>query len=73
MANKNSYSGCVIIIIGFILGTIVFRQFYTDKVWERALNVPVEYMPITSSVGLWLVICIGCCWLLINIISKLKK
>lgn len=73
MANGDNYSGCLVIIIGFILGTILFRQFYTDEVWERALNAPVENMAVTTSIGLWLMVCFGCTWLLGTILRKLKK
>lgn len=58
MANKNSNSGCAIIIIGFIIGTIIFGAIFTDKVWDRVLNAPVSSMAATNSIYLWLVLCI---------------
>lgn len=73
MANKDSNSGCTIIIVGFIIGTIIFGAIFTDKVWDRVLNAPVSSMAATNSICFWLVLCIGCSWLVGKIWSSSNK
>ena len=63
MANNNDNSGCIIFIIGFVVGTILFNLVYTDKVWDRVLNAPVSAGAATTSIGIWIIICLVCSWL----------
>ena len=73
MAKEDNNSGCAIIIIGFVIGTIIFSAIFTDKVWDRVLNAPVETMSATNSIGFWLILCIGCSWLVGKIWMSLNN
>ena len=73
MSKEHNYSGCIIIIIGFIIGTIIFNKIYTDDVWNRVLNAPVEAMATTNSIGLWFVLCMGLSWLVGKIWSSINN
>jgi len=73
MASKVENSSCAISIIGFVIGTVLFNVIYTDKVWDRVLNAPVSAMAATSSICLWLVMCIACSWLIGRLWSSTKK
>lgn len=73
MAAKDENSGCIIIIIGFVIGTIIFSLIFTDKIWDRALNAPVRNGSMTTTIGLWIVFCLICSWLVGNIWKSFKN
>lgn len=60
MANNDSNTGCIIMIVGFVIGTILFNLVYTDKVWDRVLNAPASAGLTTTSIGLWAITCLAC-------------
>lgn len=63
MANYNHNSGCIILIAGFVIGTILFKLVYTDKVWDKVLNAPVSAGATTTSIGIWIITCLVCSWI----------
>ena len=65
-------SGCVILIIGFVVGTIIFSLIFTDKVWDRVLDAPIRNGSMTTSIGIWLILCLACSWLIGRIWKSFK-
>ena len=72
MSKDENNSGCIILIIGIIIGTLIFNSIYTYEVWDRVLNAPVEAMAATTSIGFWIILCLGCTWLIGKIWSLLN-
>ena len=73
MSKDENNSGCIILIIGIIIGTYIFNSIYTYEVWDRVLNAPVEAMAATNSIGFWVILCLGCTWLIGKIWSLLNE
>ena len=73
MVKEENNSGCATIVIGFIIGTIIFNAIYTDKVWDKVFNAPVSSMAATNSICFWFILCIFCSWVLAKIWSSINN